>query len=189
MSRHCAAARRRRSVAGRRRPGAVLNFCRSSRCPAMALACLSISCGRRLTTGSCSARLRTWSVEKARPGRRLRPAYHSTVPRSSRQRSCAELLVEPVKYAQADWLARHAAVSVLPWVASLGTLRRLSRQTQASLAFIGFGNPLLSGPDGSEWAGLGETGLPGSIQRRCRPALARSRPAAGSPPRPARRCR
>jgi len=89
----------------------------------------------------------------------------------------AELLVEPVKYAQADWLARHAAVSVLPSVASLGTLRRLPRQTQASLAFIGFGNPLLSGPDGSDrraWArqnclgassGGGATASPRAIAR------------------------
>ena len=66
-----------------------------------------------------------------------------------------ELRQEPIKYARADWLSRHAAVSVLPSVASLGTLRRLPRQTQASVAFIGFGNPLLSGPDGSDqraWA-------------------------------------
>ncbi len=95
----------------------------------------------------------------------------------------AELRVEPVKYAQADWLARHAAVSVLPSVASLGTLRRLRQQSQASLAFIGFGNPLLSGPDGGDhraWAkqnclGASSSGAAASPRAIARPLLAARR--------------
>jgi CHAT domain-containing protein/Tfp pilus assembly protein PilF len=66
-----------------------------------------------------------------------------------------EALWQPVQYAQADWLARHSAISTLPSVASLGALRRFARKSEASSAFIGFGNPLLSGDDGSDrraWA-------------------------------------
>ena len=66
-----------------------------------------------------------------------------------------EALNQPVHYAEADWLARHSAISTLPSVASLGALRRLARKSEASSAFIGFGNPLLSGDDGSDrraWA-------------------------------------
>ena len=62
---------------------------------------------------------------------------------------------EPSHYAQADWLARHSAITTLPSVASLGALRRLARKSEATSAFIGFGNPLLSGDDGSDrraWA-------------------------------------
>jgi CHAT domain-containing protein/tetratricopeptide (TPR) repeat protein len=66
-----------------------------------------------------------------------------------------EALAEPLHYAQADWLARHSAISTLPSVASLGALRRFARKSEATSAFIGFGNPLLSGDDGSDrraWA-------------------------------------
>jgi CHAT domain-containing protein/Tfp pilus assembly protein PilF len=66
-----------------------------------------------------------------------------------------ETLAEPIKYAQADWLARRTAISVLPSVSSLGALRRFAKQSQASAPFIGFGNPLLSGGDGTDrraWA-------------------------------------
>jgi CHAT domain-containing protein len=62
---------------------------------------------------------------------------------------------EPANYAQADWLVRHSAVSVLPSVASLGALRKFPRQSQASAPYIGFGNPLLLGGDGTDrraWA-------------------------------------
>src|SRR5262245_39803419 len=57
---------------------------------------------------------------------------------------------EPPHYAQADWLARHSAITALPSVASLGALRSLARKSEATSAFIGFGNPLLSGDDGSD---------------------------------------
>ncbi|MDQ8732184.1 CHAT domain-containing tetratricopeptide repeat protein [Bradyrhizobium sp. LHD-71] len=53
-------------------------------------------------------------------------------------------------YRSVDWLARRAAISVLPSVASLKALRSLAQQRPAGQAFIGFGNPLLSGSDGND---------------------------------------
>jgi CHAT domain-containing protein/tetratricopeptide (TPR) repeat protein len=53
-------------------------------------------------------------------------------------------------YAQAAWLARRAAITVLPSVGSLKALRRLAKQSRATDAFIGFGNPLLTGYDGAD---------------------------------------
>jgi CHAT domain-containing protein len=47
------------------------------------------------------------------------------------------------------WLARSHAVTVLPAVASLSALRRVGTPGAASRPMIGFGNPLLDGPDGS----------------------------------------
>jgi CHAT domain-containing protein/Tfp pilus assembly protein PilF len=64
-------------------------------------------------------------------------------------------LAEPSKYARADWLARRTAISVLPSVSSLSALRRIEQNSQASSPFLGFGNPLLSGGDGTDrraWA-------------------------------------
>jgi CHAT domain-containing protein/Tfp pilus assembly protein PilF len=45
------------------------------------------------------------------------------------------------------WLARSNAVTVLPAVSSLKALRATSHPSRASKAMIGFGNPLLDGPD------------------------------------------
>ena len=59
------------------------------------------------------------------------------------------------QYARADWLLRHVAITVLPSVASLKALRQFARQSRASAPFVGFGNPLLLGADGSDrraWA-------------------------------------
>jgi CHAT domain-containing protein/tetratricopeptide (TPR) repeat protein len=66
-----------------------------------------------------------------------------------------QTLMQPPHYTQADWLARHSAITALPSVASLWALRALARKSEATSAFIGFGNPLLSGNDGSDrraWA-------------------------------------
>jgi CHAT domain-containing protein/tetratricopeptide (TPR) repeat protein len=49
----------------------------------------------------------------------------------------------------AAWLAREHAVTVLPAVSSLKALRRVGRPSPASRPMIGFGNPLLDGPDAS----------------------------------------
>jgi len=50
--------------------------------------------------------------------------------------------------AQIHWLAQDHAITVLPAVSSLKALRELAKQSHASEAYIGFGNPLLSGePD------------------------------------------
>jgi tetratricopeptide (TPR) repeat protein len=45
------------------------------------------------------------------------------------------------------WLVRSHAVSILPAVSSLKALRRFGRPSVAPRALIGFGNPLLDGPD------------------------------------------
>jgi CHAT domain/PDZ domain len=45
------------------------------------------------------------------------------------------------------WLARDHALSVLPSVSSLKALRQLGKESHASRTLIGFGNPLLNGPD------------------------------------------
>ena len=47
------------------------------------------------------------------------------------------------------WLARDHALTVLPAVSSLKALRRTARPSAAALPMIGFGNPLLYGPDPS----------------------------------------
>jgi CHAT domain-containing protein len=48
---------------------------------------------------------------------------------------------------RAAWLVRSHALTVLPSVSSLKALRQLAKESHASRALIGFGNPLLNGPD------------------------------------------
>ena len=48
-------------------------------------------------------------------------------------------------YAQASWLIRQHSIAVLPSVSSLKSLRRDAKASTATIPFIGFGNPLLSG--------------------------------------------
>ncbi len=52
------------------------------------------------------------------------------------------------------WLIRDHALTVLPSVSSLKALRQISKDSAAGRAMVGFGNPLLNGPDASfsEWA-------------------------------------
>jgi CHAT domain-containing protein len=57
----------------------------------------------------------------------------------------------------AAWLVREHAISVLPAVSSLKALRRLARASAAKKPMIGFGNPLLVGPDSSFANLAGET--------------------------------
>ena len=47
------------------------------------------------------------------------------------------------------WLIREHAVTVLPAASSLKALRQLARPSVAEKPMIGFGNPLLDGPDGA----------------------------------------
>jgi tetratricopeptide (TPR) repeat protein/CHAT domain-containing protein len=47
------------------------------------------------------------------------------------------------------WLAHEHAVTVLPAVSSLKALRRVARPSAAQRSMVGFGNPLLDGPDAS----------------------------------------
>jgi CHAT domain-containing protein len=50
-------------------------------------------------------------------------------------------------YKSAAWLARQHAITVLPAVSSLKALRRVAKPSAATKAMIGFGNPLLDGPN------------------------------------------
>jgi CHAT domain-containing protein len=62
---------------------------------------------------------------------------------------------EAAAYAHQAWLIKRHAVSVLPSVSSLRSLRGAARSSKAARAFIGFGNPLLLGIDGTDrsaWA-------------------------------------
>ena len=54
---------------------------------------------------------------------------------------------EGANYRTARWLARDHALTVLPAVSSLKALRATSRPSAAARPLIGFGNPLLDGPD------------------------------------------
>ena len=53
----------------------------------------------------------------------------------------------PGDHRAAAWLAREHAITVLPAVSSLKALRRISKASTAPRPMIGFGNPLLDGPD------------------------------------------
>jgi CHAT domain-containing protein len=56
----------------------------------------------------------------------------------------------PSGYADAAWLGKRNAITVLPSVASLKALRQFAKTSKATQPFIGFGNPLLLGPDGND---------------------------------------
>ncbi|MBV8837224.1 MAG: CHAT domain-containing protein, partial [Alphaproteobacteria bacterium] len=71
------------------------------------------------------------------------------------------LVTEPAKtarvasltaYRDIAWLVRKHAVTVLPAVSSLKSLRDLARSSRASEAFVGFGDPLLEGNQASDAA-------------------------------------
>ena len=53
-------------------------------------------------------------------------------------------------YEHAEWLIKRHAISVLPSVASLKSLRHNSKASGARHPFIGFGNPILVGMDGTD---------------------------------------
>lgn len=55
-----------------------------------------------------------------------------------------------LRYAQAAWLSKQHAVTTLPSVASLASLRLAAKPSLAAKPFIGFGNPLLSGRNGAD---------------------------------------
>jgi CHAT domain-containing protein len=62
---------------------------------------------------------------------------------------------DPTVYARAAWLAKSHSITVLPSVPSLKSLRTSSGKSPAPKAYIAFGNPLLTGPDGRDkraWA-------------------------------------
>ena len=54
-------------------------------------------------------------------------------------------------YANAAWLIRRHAITVLPSVASLEALRQNAKTSRATKPLIGFGNPLLDGNPEKPW--------------------------------------
>jgi CHAT domain-containing protein/tetratricopeptide (TPR) repeat protein len=62
-------------------------------------------------------------------------------------------LSDPEAFRRASWLIRSHALTVLPSVSSLKALRQLAKVSHASRPLIGFGNPLLDGPD-AQYAAL-----------------------------------
>ena len=50
-------------------------------------------------------------------------------------------------FRRAAWLAKSNAITVLPSVSSLKSLREHAKTSHAKKPFVGFGNPLLEGPD------------------------------------------
>jgi CHAT domain len=62
-------------------------------------------------------------------------------------------------YASAAWLAKRHAITVLPSVAALKALREFAKPSKATQPFIGFGNPLLTGPSGAGQARQGASEL------------------------------
>jgi CHAT domain-containing protein/tetratricopeptide (TPR) repeat protein len=53
-------------------------------------------------------------------------------------------------YGNAAWLTKRHAITVLPSVGSLRALRQFAKASKATEPFMGFGNPLLLGPDGND---------------------------------------
>jgi len=53
-------------------------------------------------------------------------------------------------YGDAAWLAKSNAITVLPSVASLKAVRSIAKTSKATSSFIGFGDPLLVGPSGTD---------------------------------------
>ena len=71
------------------------------------------------------------------------------------QKPDAAFPAAPSGYADVPWLVKRHGLAVLPSVASLHALRRFAGASKATRAFMGFGNPLLSGPSGKDrraWA-------------------------------------
>ena len=66
------------------------------------------------------------------------------------QSPAAVAAFDAASYGNAAWLAKRHAVTVLPSVASLKALRQFAKTSRATRPFIGFGNPLLLGPDGND---------------------------------------
>jgi CHAT domain-containing protein/tetratricopeptide (TPR) repeat protein len=78
-------------------------------------------------------------------------------------------------YANAAWFARRNAITVLPSVASLRALRQFAKTSKATQAFIGFGNPLLAGPSGTDRQAWEQQTCPGVARRFTRAVSRRVR--------------
>jgi len=76
------------------------------------------------------------------------------------------LFVDAASAKDVPWLIREHAITVLPSVASLTALRRIGKPSAALNPMIGFGNPLLDGPDGR----FAERARQARAEQVCRPA-------------------
>ena len=82
----------------------------------------------------------------------------------------AAVPASPGGYADAAWLGKRNAITVLPSVASLKALRQFAKTSKATQPFIGFGNPLLLGPDGNDRRAWDRQscGVPATVQAASR---------------------
>jgi CHAT domain-containing protein/tetratricopeptide (TPR) repeat protein len=67
---------------------------------------------------------------------------------------------------RAEWLAKSNAITVLPAVSSLKALREHARTSRATKALIGFGNPLLVGPHGTDRRAWEKQSCPKTVLRQ-----------------------
>ena len=77
-------------------------------------------------------------------------------PSEARQQTAAD-------YAKVSWLGQQNAITVLPSVASLKALRTQAKASSATNTFIGFGNPLLAGPEGADMRAWDKQSCPSSM--------------------------
>ena len=86
------------------------------------------------------------------------------------------------RYRQASWLARRQPISILPSVASLQGLRGLAKSSRAVSPMIGFGNPLLTGPDGTDRTAWAKSSCADAspVRSRLSPQVVAQAPIAGS---------
>ena len=86
------------------------------------------------------------------------------------------------RYRLAAWLGRRQPISVLPSVASLHALRMLAQSSAAPNPMIGFGNPLLTGSDGTDRSAWSKRSCADTLPIGQRPAglLIAAAPIAGS---------
>jgi len=78
---------------------------------------------------------------------------------------------DPAVYAGIAWLARSHAITVLPSVTSLKSLRTAAGKSPAVKPYIAFGNPLLTGPDGTDKRAWDKQTCPKSVGQRVASAL------------------
>ena len=69
------------------------------------------------------------------------------------------------------WLGQRQAITVLPSVGSLKALRT-AKASAATEPFIGFGNPLLDGVDGTDKSAWAKQDLRASLRRRDKTRIA-----------------
>jgi CHAT domain-containing protein/tetratricopeptide (TPR) repeat protein len=83
----------------------------------------------------------------------------------------ADAPYDAAAYARAAWLPRSHAVTVVPSVTSLKSLRATAGKSTAAKPYVAFGNPLLSGPDGADKRAWGKQACPKSLRPRMASAI------------------